>query len=159
METTPNWIKERNAAHDALATQGAERQRKSAEEELRVAKAASEVWQRLIRALRLNVEALSRLKGEQLSREVSTLGPAGAEVTCRVIVQRQSFPPILSEVFHYYSGETSIRCVTHNDQEELLELRSFEDGSDVGISIRPGKVISAEEYAESLIREMVEEVP
>jgi len=66
MNDTPDWITRRNAKKKSDSAQSAEDDRQNAEAASLIAAQGPEIWQRFIKGLAMNANALSKLEGEEL---------------------------------------------------------------------------------------------
>ena len=69
MDDTPDWVKRENAKKKADAAEQAARDQRTLEVSAMISAQGTDVWQRFVKVLKLNTDALSTLEGEELSRE------------------------------------------------------------------------------------------
>jgi hypothetical protein len=157
MNDTPDWIKRRNAKKKSDSAQSAEDDRQNVEAALLIAAQGPEVWQRFIKGLAMNANALSKLEGEELFGAATPIGPPGAEVSCQVNVNRHGLPPQLSSlVFHYTHGSNAIRVTRMSGEQDFLPFQIARDGV-IGIH-HQGQLLSPEKMAETVIQRIVDGV-
>ncbi len=158
MDDTPDWITRRNAKKKSDSAQPAEDDRQNVEAASLIAAQGPEIWQRFIKGLVLNANALSKLDGEELFGAVTPIGRPGAEVSCQVNVNRHGLPPQLSGlVFHYTYRSNAIRVTRMSGEQDFLPFQIARDGV-VGIHYQ-GQLLSPEQMAEAVIQRIVDEVP
>lgn len=150
MDDTPDWVKRENAKKKADAAEQAARDQRTLEVSAMISAQGTDVWQRFVKVLKLNTDALSTLEGEELSGSTSPVGTASCQVNVTWHNVGIDGANIISWNFHY--APTGIRLVVLGQPEFLFHFRPTRDGK-VGIG-HGDDVLSPEKMAEATIKEM-----
>ncbi|MGO9404000.1 MAG: hypothetical protein ACLPVW_11085 [Terriglobales bacterium] len=143
------WIEQQNAATHRAAAEAEARSQRAVDAAGRVANQGPEVFQRFLKELKVNTDALPNLVGEELSGSTSPQGTTSCQVnvTWHNIRYR---PNIISWNFHY--SPQGIRLVVWEQPELLFHFRLNHD-SEVGIGYGDS-VVTPEKMAELTVRKM-----
>ncbi len=142
------WIEQQNAANQRAAAEAEARSQRAVDAAGRIANQGSEIFQRFVKELKVNTDALPNLVGEELSGSMS---PQGA--SCQVNVTWHNIrygPNIISWNFHY--AAQGIRLFVWEQPELLLHFRLGHD-SEVGIGYGDS-VVTPEKMAELTVQKM-----
>jgi hypothetical protein len=145
------WIEQQNAANQRAAADASARNQQAVDAGRRVANQGPEVFQRFVKELKVNTDALPNLVGEELSGSASPQGTTSCQVNVTWHNIRYG-PNIISWNFHY--SPQGIRLVVWDQPELLFHFRPSHD-SEVGIGYGDS-IVTPEKMAELTVQQMRE---
>src|SRR5208282_5370910 len=145
------WIEQQNAANQRAASEAEASCRRALDATARIANRSGDVFQRFVRELKLNTDALAKLVGEELSGSTSPFGTTSCQVNVTWHNIRYG-PNILS--WNYHFSPDGIRFVIFGQPETVFPFRINRNGV-VGIGY-DNDILTPEEMAELTIKKMRE---
>lgn len=145
------WIEQQNEANQRTAADASARNQQAADAGRRIANQGPEVFQRFVKEVKVNTDALPNLVGEELSGSTSPHGTTSCQVNVTWHNIRYG-PNIISWNFHY--SPQGIRRVVWGQPELLFHFRLSHDG-EVGIGYG-NSVMTPEKMAELTVQQMRE---
>ena len=145
------WIEQQNAANQRAAADASARNQQAVDARRRVANQGPEVFQRFVKELKINTDALPSLVGEELSGSTSPHGTTSCQVNVTWHNIRYG-PNIISWNFHH--SPQGIRLVVWDQPELLFHFRLSHD-NEVGIGYGDS-VVTPEKMAELTVQQMRE---
>jgi len=147
---SPAWMDKENEETRRAASEADARNRQRADVEAKIANQGAGVFQRFVRELKANTDALPTLIGQEISGSTSPQ----ANVSCTVCVNWGNIQRGPNSImWHFHSSASGIRLVTGIGEDEVLFLFRLDAKGEVGI--RYGTtVVTPEKMAELTIKEM-----
>lgn len=145
------WIDQQNAVNQRLDAETNAGMQRAVNASARIANQSGDVFQRFVKELKLNTDALPRLVGEELTGSTTPIGTTSCQVNVNWSNIRYG-PNIISWNLHF--SPQGIRLVIVGQPELLFHFRLNLNG-EVGIGYGD-EVVTPEKMAESTVKKMRE---
>jgi len=145
------WIDQQNEVNQRLVAESEAQIQQAIDTSTRIANQSGDVFQRFLRELKQNTDALPRLVGEELSGSMSPFGATSCQVNVTWSNIRYG-PNVISWNFHF--SQEGIRLVIIGQPDRLFHFRLNHKG-EAGIGYGDD-VVTPESMAELTVKKMRE---